>query len=93
LMFDLPAIPWDSYLTDSGVAIHGTYWHNDFGHTHSHGCINLSPADAKWIYRWTDPLVPPGERLVYEPGQGTLVQILPTAPMPTGGSRASAFPV
>jgi hypothetical protein len=91
-MFDLPAIPWDSYLTDSGVAIHGTYWHNDFGHPHSHGCINLSPADAKWVYRWTEPQVPPGERLVYEPGIGTLVQILPMAQMLVGGRQPSAGP-
>jgi hypothetical protein len=90
-MFDLPAIPWDSYVTDSGVAIHGTYWHNDFGHPHSHGCINLSPQDAKWIYRWTQPGVPPGVRLVYEPGSGTLVQILKTAPVHPAGQRDSAL--
>ena len=74
-VFDLPGVPWDSYITDSGVAIHGTYWHNDFGHPHSHGCINMAPQDAKWIYRWTLPSVPPGERLMLEPGVGTRVLI------------------
>jgi hypothetical protein len=74
-VFDLPGVPWDSYVTDGGVAIHGTYWHNDFGHPHSHGCINMSPQDAKWIYRWTLPTVPSGERLVLEPGIGTRVLI------------------
>jgi hypothetical protein len=74
-VFDLPGVPWDSYITDSGVAMHGTYWHNDFGHPHSHGCINMSLQDAKWIYRWTLPTVPPGERLLLEPGVGTQVQI------------------
>jgi hypothetical protein len=74
-VFDLPGVPWDSYITDTGVAIHGTYWHNDFGHPHSHGCINMTPQDAKWIYRWTLPTVPPGERLVLEPGVGTRVLI------------------
>jgi len=74
-VFDLPGVPWDSYVTDTGVAIHGTYWHNDFGHPHSHGCINMSPQDAKWIYRWTLPTVPPGERLMLEPGTGTRVLI------------------
>jgi hypothetical protein len=74
-VFDLPGVPWDSYITDTGVAIHGTYWHNDFGHPHSHGCINMAPQDAKWIYRWTLPTVPPGERLVLEPGVGTRVLI------------------
>jgi hypothetical protein len=75
-VFDLPGVPWDSYITDGGVAIHGTYWHNDFGHPHSHGCINMSLQDAKWIYRWTLPNVPFGERLILQPGVGTRVLIV-----------------
>ncbi|OQX62000.1 MAG: hypothetical protein B5M51_06740, partial [Anaerolinea sp. 4484_236] len=39
----------------SGVAIHGTYWHNNFGYPMSHGCINMRNQDAKWLYRWTTP--------------------------------------
>jgi hypothetical protein len=74
-VFDLPGVPWDSYITEGGVAIHGTYWHNDFGHPHSHGCINMSLQDAKWIYRWTLPFVPPGERLILQPDIGTRVLI------------------
>ena len=74
-IFDLPGVPWDSYITDGGVALHGTYWHNDFGHPHSHGCINMAPQDAKWIFRWTLPTVLPGERLVLQPGTGTRVRI------------------
>ena len=74
-VFDLPGVPWDSYITDTGVAIHGTYWHNDFGHPHSHGCINMAPQDAKWIYRWSLPTVPESERLVLKPGIGTRVLI------------------
>ncbi len=77
-MFDLPAIPWDSYITESGVAIHGTYWHNDFGTPHSHGCVNLAPQDAFWIYRWTLPTVPEGERFLYVPGKGTEVWVYPS---------------
>lgn len=75
-VFDLPGVPWDSYITDNGIAIHGTYWHNDFGHPHSHGCINMSVLDARWIYRWTVPTIPPDERLVLEPGAGTRVHIV-----------------
>jgi lipoprotein-anchoring transpeptidase ErfK/SrfK len=59
--FDLPGVPWISYFTGDGVGFHGTYWHNDFGVPHSHGCINMSPQAAKWVYRWTTPVVPPGE--------------------------------
>lgn len=57
--FDLPGVPWVSYITESGVAFHGTYWHNDFGRPRSHGCINIPSRAAKWIYRWTNPVVPP----------------------------------
>jgi lipoprotein-anchoring transpeptidase ErfK/SrfK len=41
-----------------GVAIHSTFWHNNFGEPMSHGCINASPQDAKWLFRWTQPAVP-----------------------------------
>jgi len=74
-VFDLPGVPWDSYITENGVAIHGTYWHNDFGHPHSHGCINMAPQDAEWVFRWTLPTVPPAERLALRPGVGTRVRI------------------
>lgn len=57
--FDLPGVPWVSYFTSDGVAFHGAYWHNNFGVPHSHGCINMTPQAAKWIYRWTNPTVPP----------------------------------
>ena len=32
--------------------MHGTYWHGDFGYRRSHGCVNLSISDARWIYDW-----------------------------------------
>lgn len=35
-----------------GYALHGTYWHNNFGRPMSHGCVNLTLADAKWFYEW-----------------------------------------
>lgn len=72
--FDLPGVPWVSYFTGDGVAFHGTYWHNDFGVPHSHGCINLRPLDAKWVYRWTNPNVPP-DRYFYSELHGTRVVI------------------
>jgi hypothetical protein len=59
--FDLPGVPWVSYFTSEGVALHGAYWHNNFGVPSSHGCVNMTPQAAKWIYRWTVPTVPPGK--------------------------------
>lgn len=73
--YDLPGVPWICYINEKGVAFHGTYWHNDFGRPRSHGCINLTPAAAKWIYRWTLPVVPPQEQFVYEK-IGTSVDIV-----------------
>jgi hypothetical protein len=73
--YDLPGVPWVSYITKSGVSFHGTFWHNDFGTPHSHGCINLSAQDAKWLYRWTVPTVPPEEQYAYE-SFGTRVEIV-----------------
>lgn len=73
--YDLPGVPWTSYITDGGVSFHGTYWHNDYGAPHSHGCINLPPEKAKWLYRWTTPVVPADTQQVYKPGAGTTVYI------------------
>ncbi|MFN2303440.1 MAG: L,D-transpeptidase [Anaerolineales bacterium] len=72
--FDLPGVPWVSYFTSDGIALHGAYWHNDFGVPHSHGCVNLTPRAAKWIYRWTTPTVP-NDRYFYADENGTRVII------------------
>ena len=63
--YDLPGVPWVVYITEGGISFHGTYWHNDYGYPHSHGCINLSPQAAKWLYRWTAPTVKPEKEFVY----------------------------
>lgn len=55
--YDTPAVPWTTFVATGGVAIHGAFWHNAFGTPRSHGCINLQPQDAKWVWRWTDPHV------------------------------------
>jgi hypothetical protein len=73
--YDLPGVPWISYFTESGVSFHGTFWHNNYGRPRSHGCVNLTPQAAKWIYRWTLPHVPPEEQMLYEE-MGTLIRIV-----------------
>lgn len=72
--YDLPGVPWICYINEKGVAFHGTYWHNDYGRPRSHGCINLTPAAAQWLYRWTLPIVPPHQQDVYEK-YGTRVDV------------------
>jgi len=73
--YDLPGVPWVLYITKSGISFHGTFWHNDFGTPHSHGCINLSSHAARWLYRWTLPTVPFESPLAYK-DYGTSVTII-----------------
>ncbi len=48
----LPDVPYCQYFY-AGYALHGTYWHSNFGTPMSHGCINLSTPDAAWLFNWT----------------------------------------
>ncbi|HEY5903115.1 MAG TPA: L,D-transpeptidase family protein [Anaerolineales bacterium] len=75
-VYDLPGVPWCSFFTGMGNAFHGTYWHNDYGRPRSHGCVNLPNEAAKFLYRWTKPVVPPGTDYLHLPGQGTRVTIV-----------------
>ena len=73
--YSTPAVPWTTMISGDGVAIHGAFWHNAFGEKRSHGCINVSPEDAKWIFRWTTPYVSlaQSELRVSLPDHGTTV--------------------
>jgi lipoprotein-anchoring transpeptidase ErfK/SrfK len=56
----LPNVPYSLFFHD-GYAIHAAYWHNDFGiRPRSHGCVNMRTEDAKEVYEWADPPMPPG---------------------------------
>lgn len=49
--YDLPNVPYTMYFY-KGYGIHGTYWHNNFGHPMSHGCVNMRTQDAAWLFNW-----------------------------------------
>ncbi len=51
--YDFPNVPYVMYFY-RGYALHGTYWHNNFGTPMSHGCVNLSIPDAEWLYNWAE---------------------------------------
>ena len=70
----LPKVPYVMYFYKD-YGLHGTYWHHNFGTPMSHGCINLTPQAARWLYLWTLPTVPPEKQLVYQRGSGTAVDI------------------
>jgi hypothetical protein len=62
--YSLEDVPYVQFFDDS-VALHGTYWHGDFGHPRSHGCVNLSPLDAHWLFDFTEPRLPTGWAAAY----------------------------
>ncbi len=77
--FSLPGVPWTSFFENpGGYAIHGTYWHNNYGMQMSHGCVNMRNEDAQWIFRWNNPPYDPNIQAITDweqTGYGTLVRI------------------
>jgi lipoprotein-anchoring transpeptidase ErfK/SrfK len=55
--YSIEDVPWIMYFNGS-YALHGAFWHNNFGKTQSHGCVNLAPLDAKALFGWTEPQLP-----------------------------------
>jgi hypothetical protein len=70
--FDFRDVPFVQYFTE-GYALHAAYWHDEFGTPRSHGCVNLAPKDAAWLFGWTDPKVPEGWHAALSLRRGTLV--------------------
>lgn len=68
--------PWVQYFAKH-FAVHATYWHRSFGKRRSHGCVNMAPADAEWIWAFTSPDLPNGWIKVRDPerNSGTLIRI------------------
>jgi len=57
--YSIEDVPWTQYF-DEGYALHAAFWHNRFGKVRSHGCINLTPPDARRLFFWTGPHLPAG---------------------------------
>jgi hypothetical protein len=55
--YELADVPYVQYFHE-GYALHASFWHDNFGRTQSHGCVNLTPADSAWVFEFTDPRVP-----------------------------------
>ncbi|MFV8753717.1 L,D-transpeptidase [Nannocystaceae bacterium ST9] len=70
------AVPWTMYF-DGRFALHGAFWHDRFGYRTSHGCINLSAHDAKFLFDRSTPTLPAGWLIANEhvSDPGTLVRI------------------
>lgn len=76
--YNLRGVGWVSYFVGSGIAFHGTYWHNDYGRPRSRGCVNMLPEDAKWVFRWTRPTATLDKRWtrLNKRTEGTQVKVL-----------------
>jgi lipoprotein-anchoring transpeptidase ErfK/SrfK len=74
--YSIEDVPWVMYFQNS-FALHGAFWHSAFGAMHSHGCVNMSPPDAHWMFQWTEPALPAGWHGVYSDAQhpGTRVYV------------------
>jgi hypothetical protein len=70
-VYSVERVPWVLFF-NGDQALHGVYWHDRFGTARSHGCVNLAPKDARWIFEWAPPALPAGWEAVFptpeEPG-------------------------
>jgi hypothetical protein len=57
--YSIQDVPWVQFFKGS-YGFHAAFWHDDFGRRRSHGCINLSPKDARYLFQFTQPILPPG---------------------------------
>ena len=57
--YSIQDVPWIQYFEGS-YALHGAFWHSKFGHERSHGCVNMHPTDARWVFNWSGPKLPAG---------------------------------
>jgi hypothetical protein len=75
-VYSVADVPWTMYY-DRDFALHTSYWHDGFGSPRSHGCVNLAPRDARLLFQWSSPDVPPGWSSVYGDAEnpGTLVRV------------------
>ncbi|MEE9384137.1 MAG: L,D-transpeptidase [Nannocystaceae bacterium] len=78
--YSIEDVPWTQYFHNN-VALHGAFWHGGFGLVRSHGCVNVSPADARWLFGFTEPLLPHSWHAVMPgvgpSGQGSAVVVTP----------------
>ncbi|MFH2005008.1 MAG: L,D-transpeptidase [bacterium] len=88
-------VPWTMYF-QRGYALHGAYWHDGFGHARSHGCVNLSPRDARAIYEFTRPVVPDGWTSLRadedHPGTAVRIRGKAAAPKPPKDAQSKKKP-
>jgi hypothetical protein len=89
-VYSIQDVPWIMYFEGS-YALHGAFWHSMFGREKSHGCVNMTPHDAKYVFGWAGPTLPTGWHgvRVTKENPGTRV-IIHEDPKPPGTAPASS---
>lgn len=73
--YSIEDVPWTMYF-HGGYALHAAFWHDKFGNRRSHGCVNIAPRDARWLFFWTAPELPSGwHGVLAGVGKGTVVSL------------------
>lgn len=84
--YNLPNVPYtmffynDQVSKSTGYGIHGAYWHNNFGHPMSHGCINMRTEDVAKLYYWANPQLGTESGYATADNPGTQIVIYGEAP-------------
>lgn len=79
--YDLPNVPYVLFFYSKdvpkalGYSLHGVYWHNNFGYTMSHGCVNMRTIDAHKMYDWADPVTEKSTTYANDENPGTAISI------------------
>jgi hypothetical protein len=58
-LYTAARVPWVMFFHED-QGLHGVFWHDLFGRPRSHGCVNMAPRDAAWLFQWSPPALPPG---------------------------------
>ena len=73
--YSIEDVPWTMYFL-GGYALHAAFWHDKFGNQRSHGCVNLAPRDARWLFFWGAPDLPSGwHGAIAAVGKGAIVTL------------------
>ena len=85
--YDLPNVPYVMFFESKdvgrslGFSLHGAYWHNNFGHAMSHGCVNMRIVDAQKLYDWANPFTEGNTTYTSDKNPGTKITIYGEAPI------------
>jgi hypothetical protein len=81
--YSIDDVPYVMYF-HLAYATHSAFWHNRFGRPKSHGCVNMAPVDARWVFEWADPPLPEGWHGVYPTEDGPATSIVIEGETPRG---------